>query len=94
MIEGAIIEPIQGSGSGIDINPGWRTACLPWALISNPVGFTEGMALLNPDRLHNNRLHTNATALSSILLAVASRLRWPSEVDQGGAGEPHAVLRT
>ncbi len=49
--------------------------------------------MLKPGRPHNKRLHTDATALSTYLLAVASRLRWPSEVDQGGAGEPQSVLR-
>lgn len=40
------------------------------------------------------RLHADATALSINLLAVASRLRPPSEIDRGGAGEPQSVRAT
>ncbi len=45
------------------------------------------------DWLRNKRLHTDATALSINLLTVAPRLRWPSEVDHGGAGEPQSIGR-
>ena len=47
---------------------------------------------MNTHWLHNNRLHADATALSTILLAVALCLRWSSEVYQDGAGEPRSVM--
>lgn len=57
-------------------------SALTLGFVIKPRWGSGGEALLKPNRLHNNRLHADATALSSILLAVASRLRWPIEVDQ------------
>ncbi len=65
----ACIKPRWGLGSADTAYPGWRATRLPWALSSNPVGVPEGEALLKPGRLHGNRLHADATVLSSILLA-------------------------
>ena len=67
---------------------------IPLALgfVIEPRWGSGGEELLKPDRLHNKRLHADATALSVNLLAVASRLRWQSEVDRGGAGEPQSVV--
>jgi len=39
------------------------------------------------------RLHAHATAISISLLALASHLRWPPEVDWGDASEPRFVRR-
>ncbi len=66
---------------------------LTLGFVIEPRWGSGGKALLKPNRLHNKRLHTDATALSTNLLVVASRLRWPSQVDWGGAGEPQTVLR-
>ena len=90
---GACIKPRWGLGMADTAYPGWRATRLPWALSYNPVGVPEGAALLKPNRLHNNRLHADAAAPSIKLLAATSRLRWPSEIDQGGAGEPQSVGR-
>ena len=84
--KGAGIKPRWGLDSADAAYPGWRASRLPWALSYNPVGVPEGDALLKPgSRLHNKRLHADATAPSINLLAVASRLRCPSGADRGGA---------
>ena len=86
-------------------NLSWSTSLPFWvpdgvACFALTMGFviesrwgSEGETLLKPDRLHNKRLHADATALSTDLLAVASRLRWPYAVGQSGAGEPQSVIQ-
>ena len=92
MIEGAIIEPLQGSESERIVTQGGALRAYPGLCHRTPLGFRKG-GIAETDRLHNKRLHTDATALSINSLAVASRLRWTSEVDQGGAGEPRSDMR-
>ena len=59
------------------------SAIPPWS--------SEGSTILESVMLHNNRLNADATVPAVNLLAVASRRRWPSQLHQGGAGEPQSV---
>ncbi len=94
MIEGAIYRSPSGFGIRNRHQPRVARCALTLGSVIEPLWGSGGKALLKPDRLHNKRLHTDATVLSINSLAVASRLRWPSEVDRGGVPEPQDVMQS
>ena len=83
----------QPSGYGMVVADRILDTTGPYGARAAALSRPGGEALLNADWLHNKRLHADATAPAINLLAVASRLRWPSEVDWGGAGEPQIVMQ-
>ena len=90
-VEGPYIQPRWGWDRGGATTQGGAALALGFGI--EPRWGSGAKAFLKSDGLHNKRLHADATALSINLLAVASRLRWPSEVHRAGAGEPQSVIR-